>query len=131
MNQITVIGRLTSDGELRYTASGKQVSNFSVACNSGYGDNKKVQYFRCLIWGERAEKTAQYLKKGVAVTVFGEFLLNEYQKRDGTKGFSLDVNVSNFEFQGSKSDQPTAQPSKTYSQASGENPPIDDDLIPF
>ena len=90
-----------------------------------------MQYFRCLIWGERAEKTAQYLKKGVAVTVFGEFLLNEYQKRDGTKGFSLDVNVSNFEFQGSKSDQPTAQPSKTYSQASGENPPIDDDLIPF
>ena len=100
MNQITVIGRLTKDAEVRYTPSGKAIGSFTVASSSGYGDKKKTHFFNCALWGDRAEKSAQYLLKGTPLTVFGELDLREYDKKDGTKGYSLDVNVSNFEFQG-------------------------------
>ena len=102
MNKIMVVGRLTKDADLRYTPNSKAISNFTVACDSGYGDKKKTQFFRCLLWGDRAEKTTPYLLKGTSVTVFGEFSLNEYQKKDGGNGYSLDVNVNDFSFQGRK-----------------------------
>mgnify|MGYP003608825768 CR=1 FL=1 len=134
MNQITVIGRLTKDVEVRYTPSGKAIGNFTVACNSGYGDKKKVQYFNCALWGDRVEKSAQYLLKGTSLTVFGEFDLREYDKKDGSKGFSLDVNVSNFEFQGKASNTGTesvpAPPTK-QDKAPIVADDFEDDTIPF
>lgn len=137
MNQITIAGRLTKDAELRYSQSGKAISSFSVACNSGYGDKKTVQYFNCALFGDRAEKTSQYLKKGSPLTVFGEFNCREYDKKDGSKGYSLDVNVSNFELQGrsnnSSNNVPPAPTRNNYADAKGARQPATDDFgdIPF
>jgi len=71
MHKILMIGRLTKDAKLRFTAEGKQVADFGLAVNDGYGDNKKVIWFRCSMWGERAAKLADYLKKGTLVYVEG------------------------------------------------------------
>lgn len=135
MNQITVIGRLTKDAEVRYLPNGKAIGNFTVACNSGYGDKKKTQYFNCVLWGDRAEKSAQYLTKGTALTVFGELDLREYDKKDGSKGYSLDVNVGNFEFQGKTSNTGTesvpAPPTKQDQTEPMHVDDFDDDSIPF
>ena len=134
MNQITVIGRLTKDAEVRYLQNGKAIGNFTVASSSGYGDKKKTHFFNCVLWGDRAEKSAQYLVKGTPLTAFGELDLREYDKKDGTKGYSLDVNVSNFEFQGkannTNTDSVPTPPTKKDQTAPVHVDDFDDD-IPF
>ena len=134
MNQITVIGRLTKDAEVRYLPNGKTIGNFTVASSSGYGDKKKTHFFNCVLWGDRAEKSAQYLLKGTPLTVFGELDLREYDKKDGTKGYSLDVNVSNFEFQGKANNTntdsvPTPPTKREPNQTQHDD--FEDENIPF
>lgn len=71
-NTTTLTGNI-GKGELRYTQSGKAVYSFSVADNIGYGDNEKVQWVQCSIWGKRAENEnlTSLLVKGAKVTVQG------------------------------------------------------------
>jgi single stranded DNA-binding protein len=63
-NQLTVLGRLGSDPEMRYTANGKAVTNFSVATDVGWGDNKETLWLRVNCWDKQAESANQYLEKG-------------------------------------------------------------------
>jgi len=71
MNKLLLIGRLTKDAALRYTADGKEVADFSIAVDDGYGENKKTIWFRCSLWGKRATSLEQYLTKGKQVYVEG------------------------------------------------------------
>ena len=104
MNSITITGALGRDSELKTTAAGKAVLNFSVANNTGYGDNKKTTWFRCTMWGARAEKLQQHFLKGTKLLVIGEFELREYEKKDGSAGTSAEIFVKDFEFIGGKND---------------------------
>lgn len=76
-HQIIIAGRLGKDQEGRYTPDGKFISNFSVAVDDGYGDRKKTIWVRCSMFGERAEKVAQYLNKGQVVLVTGRLNATE------------------------------------------------------
>ncbi len=94
MNVFTFSGRLGSDAEVRYTASGTAVCSFAVANDTGYGDNKKTQWIDCALFGKRAEGgLPQHLTKGAQVVVSGEVTLKTYAKRDGSQGASLQVRV--------------------------------------
>ncbi|WP_434779239.1 single-stranded DNA-binding protein [Neisseria sp. Ec49-e6-T10] len=119
MNSINIVGRLTKDIDIRYTPNSKAVGSFTVASDIGYGDNKKTNFFDCQLWGDRAEKVAQYLTKGQALTVIGELEIYKYQAKDGTERQGVRVNVNNFELQGKKQE----------SQQAPASEPIDD--IPF
>jgi len=102
MNKLIISGRLTRDAEVRFIPSGTPVMSFSVANNTGFGDNKKTHYFDCSMFGKRAEgKLKDYMVKGQQVVVEGEISLNQYQKKDGTGGASLNVFVNNVELMGS------------------------------
>lgn len=70
-HEIEVIGRLGRDGEMRYTPNGKAVTNFSVATDDGYGDNKKTIWFKVSLWDKQAENLTQYLTKGQVVRIKG------------------------------------------------------------
>lgn len=74
-NQITIIGNVTRDPELRYTPSGMSVCNFSVAWNRRYERNgeqvEKVSFFDVDVWREQAENVAASLTKGMRVMVSG------------------------------------------------------------
>ena len=55
---------------------------FSVANNTGYGDNQRTHYFDCAIFGKRAEsRLKEYMLKGQQVVVEGEVSLNQYEKK--------------------------------------------------
>lgn len=73
MSNITILTGNIGKGELRYTQADKAVYSFSVADNIGYGDNEKVQWVQCSIWGKRAENEnlTSLLVKGAKVTVQG------------------------------------------------------------
>lgn len=84
INVFTVSGRCGSDMTVKYTANGKAIGDFSLPVETGFGDNKKTCWVSCKMFNERAEKLAQYIKKGSLVTVTGSFQMDEWEK-DGVK----------------------------------------------
>lgn len=97
-NQLTVLGRLGSDPEMRYTANGKAVTNFSVATDVGWGDNKETLWLRVNCWDKQAESANQYLEKGRQVLIVGELSQREYTAANGDKRTSLEVKVREMKF---------------------------------
>lgn len=99
MYSTTIIaGRVGRDAELRATPSGDSVLSFSVAVDSGWGDNKKTVWFRVSLWGERAEKLAQYIVKGKALLVEGDIDARGYKTREGEPAASLELRARNVTF---------------------------------
>lgn len=98
MNVFSCEGRIVQDAELRTTNNGTQVAGFRLASNVGYGDNQTTLWLNCSLWGQRAEKVANSLKKGQQVMINGELSLREYQRNDGTSGSSLELRVNDFAY---------------------------------
>ena len=96
--QISLQGNLTADAELRYTASGKAVLNFTVASNPSRLVNNEWQqgepiFLRCSLWS-RAELYAEHLMKGTRVYISGLLEDNSYIKQEtGQKITAYQINV--------------------------------------
>lgn len=103
MNHITLTGRLTRDPEVRYTSKGDAVASFSIAVDTGWGDNKRTDFIPITCWRKTAEVVGNNLTKGRRVLVEGRLQISEYEK-DGQKRRSTDVVASNVEFLDSKKD---------------------------
>lgn len=97
--KIQVVGNLGRDPELRYTPSGKPVTEFSVAVNQSTKNQQTgewveaTDWFRVSVWGDRAERSAEQLRKGSRVLVDGRFRTREYETKDGRKGISLEISA--------------------------------------
>ena len=108
--QITIVGYLGRDPEMRFTPSGSAVTSFSVATSRSYTTNagQKVDettWFRVSVWGAQAESCNQYLKKGRPVLVVGRLRPDPqtggptvYTRNDGTPGASFEISASNVRF---------------------------------
>lgn len=84
INSITVTGRLTKDPEIRTTASGKQVSSFTVAVDRKYkSEDKTADFIRVTAWDKSAEFIANYGAKGRMVGVTGRIEQNKFTNKDG------------------------------------------------
>jgi single-strand DNA-binding protein len=111
--QIQLVGNLGRDPELRYTPSGQAVCNMNIATNRTYtrsDTQEKVEetvWFRVTAWGRMAETCNQYLSKGRQVLVVGRIIADEngnprlWDRQDGTKGASFEVNAQTVRFLGS------------------------------
>lgn len=94
INQTTLSGRLTRDGETKYTTGGTAVGSFSLAVNRSYkkGDEwveEEPTYVDCTAWGKLAEAVGG-LSKGAAVVVIGRLKMDRWEK-DGQKHTKLYV----------------------------------------
>ena len=128
MNKIIVTGALGRDAELKSLPSGKNVLEFSVAVNSGFGDNKKTYWWKAKIFGDRATKLAEHFTKGTKLLIEGVPELREYEAKDGSgKRISPEIFVTDFEFIGGKKEQT----SDNAFADSGFTPATDSDSIPF
>lgn len=101
MASICFTGALGRDSELKATPNA-MLLKFTVASNTGRKDKKVTTWLNCTLWGRQAESLEQYLKKGTKVFISGEFEAREYEKKDGSKGVSLDVRVDRIELLGSR-----------------------------
>jgi len=100
MQRIVISGRVAKDAEVRFTNDGKQVADFNFAVPDGGKD--KVIWFRCSLWGERASKLADYLKKGTSLTLDGRLSHDNGNPRiwgDPARA-SFEMYVDNLEFGG-------------------------------
>ena len=96
MNQITLIGNLTKDPEVRTTPNGKTVCNFWVAVNKKF--SKESQFIKVTAWNALAENCGRYLAKGSKVCVYGEPSAEGYSGKDGTIRSYVLVNADHVEF---------------------------------
>ena len=82
------MGRITRDPEVRYCngENGQMaIANFSLAVDSGFGKNKKANFFNMVAFGKVAETVEKYLRKGTKILAECEASQNQYTKQDGTK----------------------------------------------
>ena len=111
MNKIIIIGNLGRDPEMRYSPSGQPMTSFSIASNRRYttaaGEQREeTEWFNCTAFGRLADVCNQYLTRGQQIYVEGRLRSRQYDRRDGTPGFSLDVNVTEMQMLGRRGDQP-------------------------
>ena len=97
---ITVVGNLTDDPELRFTASGAAVANFTVASTPRFFDKQTNEwkdgdalFLRCSVWRQAAENVAESLTRGMRVMVQGRLKQRSYETREGEKRTVFEVEV--------------------------------------
>ncbi|RRD45241.1 single-stranded DNA-binding protein [Tessaracoccus sp. OH4464_COT-324] len=98
--QITIIGNLTNAPELRFTANGAPVANFTVASTPRTYDSQTGQwrdgesmFLNCSVWRQYAENVAESLDKGMRVIVHGRLKSRSYQDREGNKRTVFEIDV--------------------------------------
>jgi single-strand DNA-binding protein len=94
-NTVTLVGNITRDLELRYTANGRGVASFGLAVSRRYQVNgewqEKVSFFNVVAWDTLGENAAASLHKGNRIIVNGRLEQREYQTREGEKRTAIEV----------------------------------------
>jgi len=127
LNQVTLMGNLTRDPELRQTPNGQNVTSFSLALNRAYKDaggewQEVTDYIDCVCWGPLAERVAQYLSKGRRALVQGRLQSRSWEQ-DGAKRSKVEVLANDVTFldsRGTGGDNPA--PSNATDSAGSTEP---------
>lgn len=103
VNHVILIGRLTRDAELKYTAGGQAVCKFALAVNRRHksGDQwvEEANFFDCVLWGRSGESINQYLVKGKQVAVEGELRQDRWEQ-DGQNRSKVEIMANNVQLLG-------------------------------
>ena len=96
LNKVMIIGRLGRDPEMRYTPSGRPVTNFSVATSRNWttseGERRvETEWFNIVAWGNLAEICKQYLNKGQQVYIEGRLQTRHWEDQEGNKHTSVEI----------------------------------------
>ena len=131
-NKVILIGRTTSDVDLRYTQDQKAVAQVSLAVNRPYksaNGELEADFIRLVIWGEQAERFANWIKKGYLVSVDGTLRTRSYDYQQGRRVYVTEVIVNSFNNL-MKRDDNQGQANNGFESFAGETPFADEDL-PF
>jgi len=127
MNKAIMMGRVTKDIELVRTTGGTNYCRFTLAVQTGYGDNKKVHWFKMIAWQKTAEIMSDHVKKGAEILVESEPTMNSYTDKDGKKHENVEFRVITWEFtHGKAPDIPNLDEVKEEPKRKGrppKNPP--------
>ena len=106
LNEIILMGRLTRDPELRYTASNTPVASFSLAVDRDFkpkeGGEKEADFIDCVAWRQTGEFVSKYFQKGSMAAVKGRLQIRDWQDKEGNKRRSAEVVADNVYFGESK-----------------------------
>lgn len=137
MNRIILLGRLTRDPEIRYTQSGKVVTQLTLAVNRPFASQdgqKEADFIPVVVWGNPAETIGNTVRKGHRLLIQGRLQIRSYDAKDGSKRYVAEVIADSFEFIERREDvnaPPAAQAAKRNNFDSfGSAVPFDEE-IPF
>lgn len=108
INNVTLIGRMTKDTDLRYTQSGKAVATFTLAVNRNFTNaqgEREADFIMCTAWDKTAELLAKYTNKGSLVGVEGRIQTRNYENNQGQRVYVTEVVANNVQFLDSKNDK--------------------------
>jgi single-strand DNA-binding protein len=142
INNVTLVGRLTKDPELKYTPNGVAVANFTLAVNRPFKSETgpDADFINITVWRKPAENAANYLKKGSLAGVTGSIQTRNYDGSDGKKVYVTEVQADRVQFLDTKGSSDGAKPQtqNTQQQKPAHDPfsgsgqiDISDDDLPF
>lgn len=127
MNNVTLIGRLTKDPELRYLPNGVATCSFTLAVDRPFLKDKEreADFIPIVAWRQLAETCANYLKKGRLTAVQGRMQVRNYENNEGRRVYMTEVVANEVRF--------LEAPARSETGESKSPPPIDitDDDLPF
>ena len=134
--QITIVGNVGRDAEIKYLRDGTAVTDFSVAVSkvSGRGEQRKesTTWFKVTIWREQAETAAQYVKKGTRILLTGEVGASAWiDKKTGEAHASLELTANVFRLLSSKAESGESPHPKSLSPAARDFSADEHEEIPF
>ncbi|HHT7626666.1 TPA: single-stranded DNA-binding protein [Streptococcus suis] len=137
INNVTLIGRLTRDVELRYTPSNQAVATFTLAVNRNFKNQstgeREADFINVVIWRQQAENLANWTKKGHLIAITGRIQTRSYDNQQGQRVYVTEVVAESFQVLEKRDN--TANYSSIEDQMppviSGQPMDIDDDGLPF
>ena len=127
MNNVSLVGRLTKDPELKTTQSGLSVCRFTVAVDRPYSKDQ-TDFINCITWRKTAEFITSYFSKGQKIALTGSIQTGSYTDKDGKTVYTTDINANNVEFCESKKQSDSS--GNNHNNVETDDMPFDDDL-PF
>ncbi|MEO1769138.1 MULTISPECIES: single-stranded DNA-binding protein [Enterococcus] len=133
INNVVLVGRLTKDPDLRYTASGTAVATFTLAVNRNFTNqsgNREADFINCVIWRKSAETLANYARKGTLLGVTGRIQTRNYENQQGQRVYVTEVVADNFQLLESRnaSEQRQQSPNFEGGGAQGSNNSFDNNF---
>lgn len=129
LNNVSLVGRLCNDPELRYTNNGTARCFFNLAVEKGTKD--EVDFIPCVVWDKNAEALAQYKKKGEWIALLGRVSVHSFQN---DSGYHKDVVISadRVSYIGYSNSKSEGRSQSRQEQLPTENPlPIDSTPLPW
>ena len=137
INNVTLVGRLTRDPELRYTTSNVAVATFNLAVNrnfKGANGEREADSINCMIWRKQAELFAEWCKKGNLVGITGRIQTRSYDNQQGQRVYVTEVVAETFQLLEKRDNSANQSNIEEQMPASfGTTNPLDisDDDMPF
>ncbi len=136
VNKVILVGNLGRDPEVRYTAGGTPVANFTLATNERWTDpagekKERTEWHRIVVWGKQAEIAGEYLRKGRQVYVEGSIQTREWNDRDGNKRSTTEVRAQRIQLLGRPEERPAAAPQSAGEEVAEPEAEFSPDDIPF
>ena len=123
INNVTLVGRLTRDPELRYTTSNVAVATFNMAVNrnfKGANGDREADFINCMIWRKPAELLSEWCKKGNLVGITGRIQTRSYDNQQGQRVYVTEVVAETFQLLENETILQTNQISKSRCQQVSE-----------
>lgn len=133
MNKVILMGRLTKDPDVKYTQTGKVVTQFTLAVDRPFKDangNKETDFIPVVVWGKAAELVGNSCQKGHRLLVDGRLQIRSYEAKDSSKRWVSEIIANGVEFVERKSDKGGTSGDKSEFEQFGHAVPFDED-IPF
>lgn len=127
MNVTALLGRPTTDIELRTTTSGKSVVSFTIAVKRKYSKDE-TDWIPVVAWEKTAEFLSKYVRKGQMIAIDGSIQTRKYTDKNGNNRQAVEVVAANAYFAGDKVDNSAAG---AYSEPSADIGGVEDDELPF
>lgn len=134
LNRCEFIGRLGRDPEVRFSADGNAICNFSIAVGYKSKEKETTEWIRIVSFGKLAGVCGDYLRKGSQVYIAGRMTTRKWQNKDGVEQFSTEVVAEHMQMLGGKSEESPARKPDAYRQIKeGNIADLEDDLdsVPF
>jgi len=136
VNKVILIGNLGRDPEIRHTATGTAVANFTMATTERWTDpsgerKERTEWHRVVVWAKQAEIAAEYLRKGRSVYVEGSLQTREWTDREGQKRYTTEVRAQRFQMLGGRDDREPVRAGGSSHQVADDGPGYEEDDIPF
>ena len=124
LTNVTLMGRLVADPELRHTPNDIAVSSFTLAVNRNYvksGTERQTDFIDIVVWRSTAEFVSKYFHKGQLVAVQGSIQTRLYQDKDGNKRKAFEIVADNVYFAESKRDSYSSESSYSSNNSYEQN----------